>query len=165
MKNTPNLRRLQAAFFLCAATFAFAASHDKSASAHDSMLYTPDKMAWKDGPGSFEKGAQFVVLEGDPAKEGPFVMRIKLPDGFHIRPHTHPKVERVTVISGTFLLAMGDKLARASATPLRAGSYGFWPAGMVHTAWAQGETIVQVHGIGPWTITYVNPADDPRTRK
>lgn len=120
---------------------------------------------WKDGPGSFEKGAQVAVLEGDPAKEGPFVIRIKLPDGFHIRPHTHPKVERVTVLSGTFLLAMGEKLDRAQATPLKAGSYGFWPPGMKHTAWAQGETVVQLHGIGPWVINYVNPADDPRTRK
>ena len=165
MKNITTPRSLLAALALCAATLAFAASHGASASAHDTMLYTPDKIVWKDGPASFEKGAQFVVLEGDPAKEGPFVMRLKLPDGFHVRPHTHPKVERVTVIAGAFLLAMGDKLDRASAKPLKAGSYGFWPAGMVHTAWAQGETIVQVHGIGPWTITYVNPADDPRTRK
>ena len=92
-------------------------------------------------------------------------MRVKLPDGFHIRPHTDSKFERITVMAGTFLLAMGDKLDRASAKPLKTGSYGFWPAGMVHTTWAQGETIVQVHGVGPWLITYVNPADDPRTRK
>jgi quercetin dioxygenase-like cupin family protein len=165
MKNTPALRSLHAALFLCTSTLALAASHGDTANAHDSMLSTPDKMVWKDGPGSFEKGAQFVVLEGDPSKDGPFVMRVKLPDGFHVRPHTHPKVERVTVIAGTFVLAMGDKLDRASAKPLKAGSYGFWPAGMVHTAWAHGETIVQLHGVGPWSINYVNPADDPRTRK
>lgn len=125
----------------------------------------PDKIVWKDGPGSIEKGAQFAVLEGDPAKDGMFVMRLKLPDGFHIRPHSHPKTERVTVISGTFLLATGDKLTRANTMPLRAGTFGHWPAGMKHAVWAQGETIVQVHGVGPWTINYLNPADDPRNRK
>lgn len=158
------MRGLQAALFLCVATAAVA-DHPEEKKSHESMLYAPEKIVWKDGPASFEKGAQFAVLEGDPAKEGPFVMRVKLPDGFHIRPHTHPKTERVTVISGTFLLAMGDKLERAQATPLKAGAYGFWPAGMKHVAWAQGETIVQIHGVGPWSINYVNPADDPRTRK
>ena len=162
--NTP-LRFLAAATACVAFTFsAFAASHGDDARAHEAHLYSPDKLVWNDGPASFEKGAKIAVLEGDPAKEGPFVMRIKLPDGFYIRPHTHPKVERVTVISGTFLLAMGEKLERAHATPLKSGSYGFWPAGMKHAAWAQGETVVQLHGIGPWIINYINPADDPRRR-
>lgn len=166
MKTTPALLRpLVVAAALCLGPLVSAASHADKTADHDTQLYSPDKIQWKDGPASFEKGAQIAVLEGDPAKEGPFVMRLKLPDGFHIRPHTHPKVERVTVIAGTFLLAMGEKLERANATPLKAGSYGFWPAGMKHTAWAQGETVVQVHGIGPWSIVYVNPADDPRTRK
>src|SRR5688500_17497192 len=67
MKNTPILRGLSAALSLCVSTVGLAA-HGEGAGAHGSMLYTPDKMVWKDGPGSFEKGAQFVVLEGDPAK-------------------------------------------------------------------------------------------------
>lgn len=165
MKNTLMIRRgLQAAWLLYASASAFAGQAEMT-NMHESMLYAPDSIAWKDGPPSLEKGAKFAILEGDPAKEGPFVMRLRLPDGFQIRPHSHPKTERVTVISGTFLLAMGDKLDRANAKPLKTGTYAFWPAGMKHTAWAQGETIVQVHGIGPWVINYVNPADDPRTRK
>ena len=159
------IRGLWTALFLWATTMAVRAAHPENSPATDSMLHTPDEMVWKNGPASLPAGAQFMVLEGDPTKEGLFVMRIKLPDGFQIRPHTHPKTERLTVISGTFLLAMGDDLTRAAAHALPAGSYGFWPTGMKHTAWAQGETIVQLHGIGPWVINYVNPADDPRNQK
>lgn len=120
---------------------------------------------WKDGPGSLAPGARFAVLEGDPSKEGPFVMRIWLPDGFRIQPHWHPKVERVTVISGTFNLGMGEKFDPSATTALPAGTFGFWAEGMRHFAWAKGETVLQLHGIGPWTINYLNPADDPRTAK
>jgi len=105
------------------------------------------------------------VLEGDPTKEGPFVMRISVPDGFMIPPHFHPKVERVTVISGIFNLGMGEKFDKTTTQKMTAGTFGFWPAGMKHFAWADGATVVQLHGIGPWSITYVNPSDDPRNKK
>src|SRR5439155_11455756 len=91
--------------------------------------------------------------------------RFQFPDGYHIPPHTHPKTERVTVISGTMLLAMSENLDRSAAKMLTAGTYGFWPAGIKHTAWSEGETVIQLHGIGPWQINYVNPADDPRNAK
>ena len=106
-----------------------------------------------------------AVLEGDPTKEGPFVVRFQFPDGYHVSPHTHPKTERVTVISGTLHLATGEALDRTSAKKLPAGSFGYWPAGMKHTAWSEGETVIQLHGTGPWQINYVNPADDPRNAK
>lgn len=105
------------------------------------------------------------MLEGDPAKEGMFVMRGRVPDGFHIPAHTHPKLERVTIISGTFKLAMGEHLTEAAATPLPAGTYGVWPPGMVHAVWTEGETIVQFHGMAPWVINSVNPNDGPRNAK
>lgn len=127
-------------------------------------FYTSTERPWKDAA-ALPPGAKIVVLEGDPSKDGPFVMRIRLPDGFHIPPHTHPKTERVTILSGTFHLAMGERLERSAARPLPAGSYGFWPAGMIHTVWAEGETTIQLHGVGPWVINYVNPADDPRNKK
>jgi quercetin dioxygenase-like cupin family protein len=162
MKASPSsLRGLAAALFLGLTSAGFAMSGEMPGA----QLHQSDGIKWKAGPGSLEQGAQFAVLEGDPAKEGPFVMRIKVPHGFQIRPHTHPKVERVTVISGTFVLAMGEKLDRAHAVALKSGAYGYWQPGMVHTAWAEGETVVQLHGIGPWIINYVNPADDPRLRK
>ena len=138
-------------------------AHD-TASSH-AKLYSSADIQWKDGPPSLPAGASMAVLEGDPTKEGMFVMRVRLPEGFHIPPHTHPKPERVTVISGTFKLAMGDNPRKAEARTLPAGSYGVWPAGMVHAVWIEGETIVQFHGMGPWAINYVNPADDPRKTK
>ena len=137
-----------------------------AAPAPDEMgFYPPAEVKWKDGPGSLPAGAKFAVLEGDPAKEGPFVMRLWLPDGFRIPPHWHPKVERVTVVSGTFNLGMGEKFDQSATREMPAGTFGFWPAGMRHFAWAKGETVLQLHGTGPWMITYVNPADDPRGAK
>lgn len=140
--------------------FAAEPSHEKMAA----NLYPPAEIQWKDGPPSLPKGAQIAVLEGDPGKEGMFVMRVKVPDGFHIPAHTHPKPERVTVIQGTFKLAMGENPKKENAKALPAGTYGVWPPGMIHAVWTEGETIVQFHGNGPWVINYVNPADDPRKK-
>jgi len=91
-------------------------------------------------------------------------MRLKFPDGYRVQPHSHPKIERVTVISGTLHFGMGDRFDANATRPIPAGSYGYWPAGMKHFAWSKGETVLQLHGIGPWQIVYVNPADDPRLR-
>jgi quercetin dioxygenase-like cupin family protein len=131
----------------------------------DMRLYPPTTIEWRQGPAALPPGAKMAVLEGDPTKEGPFVVRFEFPAGYHVAAHTHPKTERVTVISGTLYLATGEALDRKSAKSLPAGSFGFWPAGMKHTAWCEGETIIQLHGIGPWQINYVNPADDPRNTK
>jgi quercetin dioxygenase-like cupin family protein len=131
----------------------------------DMRLYPPTTIEWKEGPAALPLGAKMALLEGDLTKDGPFVMRLEFPDGYHIPPHTHPKTERVTVISGTVYLATGEALDRNNAKKLPAGSFGYWPAGMKHTAWFEGETVIQLHGIGPWQINYVNPADDPRNAK
>jgi quercetin dioxygenase-like cupin family protein len=128
-------------------------------------LYATDKIKWQDGPPSLPKGAMIAVLEGNPAKEGPFVFRVKLPDGYRIPPHTHPKTERVTVISGTFNIGMGENFDEKTGKAMTAGTYGHWPAGMKHFVWAKGETVLQFHGMGPWTIQYLNPEDDPRNKK
>jgi len=133
--------------------------------AMDVDLYPADKIKWQTGPASLPKGAMIAVLEGDPTKEGPFVFRVKIPDGYKVPPHTHPKTERVTVISGSFNIGMGDKFDLAATRPMPAGTYGYWPAGMKHFVWAKGETVLQFHGMGPWSIQYVNPADDPREKK
>jgi hypothetical protein len=125
-------------------------------------LYKPAGLKWQDGPASIPAGAKLAILEGDPEKDGPFVMRLKLPDGYRIPPHIHPKPERVTVISGTFNIGMGDKFDASKGEPMPAGTFGTWPAGMKHFVWAKGETVIQLHGVGPWTIQYVDPKDDPR---
>jgi quercetin dioxygenase-like cupin family protein len=128
-------------------------------------VYPPADLKWVDGPPSLPAGARLAVLEGDPGKEGPFVMRLKLPDGYRIPPHTHPRPERVTVISGTFNIGMGEKFDAGKGTAMPAGTFGTWAPGMKHYVWARGETVVQLHGIGPWVIEYVNREDDPRNQK
>jgi hypothetical protein len=128
-------------------------------------IVVPSAIEWRDGPASLPKGAKVAVLEGDPAKAGPFVLRIKLPDGFRVMPHTHPKDERVTVISGTLYLGMGGRFDAKAGKAMPAGSYGRTGAGMKHFGWAKGETVIQLHGEGPWVIEYLDPKDDPRKRK
>lgn len=133
--------------------------------ADEVALFPADSIKWQDGPPSLPKGAQIAVLEGDPTKEGPFVFRLKLPDGYRVPPHTHPKTERVTVLSGTFNIGMGDKFDDKATQPMPAGTFGYWPAEMKHFVWAKGDTVLQFHGTGPWSIEYVNPDDDPRKKK
>jgi hypothetical protein len=144
-----------AAFLLCLA----------SEKEMDHEIITPESIKWVDGPASLPPGAKMAALEGDPSKEGPFVLRIKMPDGMKIKPHTHPKDERVTVISGTLYLGMGETFDEKAAKMMVAGSYGRTGAGMKHFGWVKGETILQLHGTGPWRIDYVNSADDPRKAK
>ena len=128
-------------------------------------IYPLAETKWQDGPPSLPKGAKFAVLEGDPSKPGPFVFRVKLPDGYRIAPHMHPMPERITVLSGTFNIGMGDKFDETKGRSMPAGTYGQWPAGMKHFVWAKGETVIQFHGTGPWSIQYVNAEDDPRKAK
>lgn len=141
------------------------AAKPDSSELKDMQLHVPDKLAWKKGPESLPAGAEIAVLEGDPSKTGPFVFRVKVPDGYAIPPHTHPRAERVTVMAGTFNIAMSDKPDKSHGQEMPTGSFGYWPAGMKHYVWVKGETIVQFHGIGPWVINYLNPADDPRNAK
>jgi len=153
---------LAAVAVLLPAVPAVSAEHDKKDSA---SVHRSDVLKWQDGPPSLPPGAKMAVLEGDPAKPGSFVFRVKVPDGYKIPLHTHPKPERVTVLSGEFHLGMGDTFDPTKGKTLPVGTYGTWPAGMKHYVWVKGETVVQFHGDGPWVIEYVNPADDPRKKK
>ena len=115
----------------------------------DHGFFQTQDMKWMDGPTSLPKGAKVAMLEGDPTKEGPFTMRLQLPDAFKIQPHSHPAVEHVTVISGTFNLGMGEKFESVGGRALTAGSFAFMPPGMKHFAWTSGETVIQVHALDP----------------
>lgn len=106
-----------------------------------------------------------AVLDGDPTKKGSFTVRMQAPAGYKIPPHTHPTAEHITVISGTFNVGAGDKFDEANGKELAAGGYVVMPPGMKHYAWSAGETIIQIHGMGPFQIKYVNAADDPRNAK
>ncbi|HTK31801.1 MAG TPA: cupin domain-containing protein [Candidatus Saccharimonadaceae bacterium] len=124
-------------------------------------LSVPNDIKWGPAPPVFQSGAQFAVLEGNPGAAGMYTVRLKMPDGYKIMPHWHPTTENVTVISGTFHLGTGAKFDDTKGTEMPTGTFGFIGPHMQHYAWATGETIVQVHGMGPFKLTYVNPADDP----
>lgn len=114
------------------------------------------------GPPSLPQGSEVAVLYGDPTGEGPFVMRLRFPDGYRIPPHRHPGAEILTVVSGNFVLGMGEAADRSKARALPAGSFTAMPGGMPHFAHADGMTVVQLNSVGPWQITYINPSEDPR---
>jgi hypothetical protein len=126
------------------------------------LLTLPADIKWGPAPPLLPAGAQAAVLEGNPMTKGEYTLRLKMPDGYRVPAHWHSKTEHVTVISGTFHLGMGDTLDTTKGMTMPAGAFGYMPPKMRHYAWAEGETVVQVHGSGPFDITYVNPADDPR---
>jgi quercetin dioxygenase-like cupin family protein len=125
-------------------------------------VVSADGIQWK----PLRPGAEIAVISGDPDKSGsPFVMRFRYRGKARIPPHWHPVDEHLTVLSGTFRLGMGSKGDEAGTTVLTAGAYAFVEAKMAHYAWAEGDTTIQVHGVGPFAINYVNPADDPKSGK
>jgi quercetin dioxygenase-like cupin family protein len=123
------------------------------------------EMKWGPAPPVLPAGAQFLVLTGDPASKGLITVRMKLPAGYVIPPHWHPTDELVTVISGSLALGMGDKVDHKVSRTLTAGGYGAAPANMHHFAWTKSGAVVQVNLMGPFAMTYVNPADDPSKAK
>jgi quercetin dioxygenase-like cupin family protein len=118
---------------------------------------------WGPAPAVFPAGVRMAVLAGDPGQPGVFTVRLELPAGTRIMPHFHPTEEWLTVISGTFLVGMGDSLDVAKATVMPAGAFGTVVANMHHYAVARGKTVVQVSAMGPFVLTYVNPQDQPKT--
>jgi hypothetical protein len=121
----------------------------------------PEDIKWGPAPPVMLAGAEMAVLAGDPAKSGHVTLRLKLPAGYAIAPHWHPTEERVTVISGHLGVGMGDTLDKKKSKVLKPGGYGVVPANMHHFAWTKTGAVVQVDLMGPFGITYVNPADDP----
>jgi len=119
------------------------------------------EIKWGAAPPALPAGAELAVLAGDPAKPGPVTLRLRMPKGYQIPAHWHPTDERVTVISGELGLGMGDKLDMKSSKLLKTGGYAVAAAHMNHYAWTKTGAVVQIDLMGPFGITYVNPADDP----
>jgi len=133
---------------------------------HAQNAFTPDQVKWGPAPPFVPAGAQIAVLEGDPtAASGDFTIRLKMPDGYKIAPHTHPNRENVTVISGTLKVGMGDQFDASKMMSFVAGSFAYLDPSMHHYAAASGETVVQIHGMSPVKFNYINPADDPSMKK
>jgi hypothetical protein len=123
----------------------------------------PDSLKWME-PAALP-GTRLSVLQGDPGKEGPFVYRLEMPPNYKIPPHFHKASESVTVLAGVFYIGAGEKVEPHMAQPLPVGGYVSIPPKHPHYAWAGvQQTVVQVHGVGPTDLTFVNPADDPRKK-
>jgi quercetin dioxygenase-like cupin family protein len=127
------------------------------------VLLKPDDLKWGPAPPSLPAGAQAAVLSGDPTKAGPFTIRVKAPDAYKVPLHWHPTDEHVTVLKGTLLVSY-EKGKDLATQPLPTGSFMRMPKEMKHSATAKGETILQIHGTGPFVIHYVDPKDDPRKK-
>ena|SRR5438552_2530141 len=138
---------------------------ENAATTSEHKVISPSEIQWGDAPPSLPPGAKMAVLDGDPNKAGSFTIRMKAPAGYKIAPHTHPTAERVTVISGSVKIGMGDKLDEASAREMGPGSFVMLPAGMKHFATSSAESIIQINSEGPFQINYINPQDDPRNAK
>jgi quercetin dioxygenase-like cupin family protein len=135
------------------------------ATAQADVIVNAQEIKWGPAPPSIPPGAQAAVLHGDPGKEGLFALRLRLPKGYALPPHTHPKPEIVTVITGTFRLGMGEKADKTKGRALPAGSFFALSPGMAHFGFADEDTVIQLNSTGPWSLTYVDPKDDPRNKK
>jgi quercetin dioxygenase-like cupin family protein len=139
---------------------ALAATSTLAAPAAASASRGPE-LNWGPAPAIFPAGAEMAVLQGNPGGTSLFTVRLRFPNGYRIAPHTHPTDEHVTVISGTFLVGMGETVDQKGMLKLEEGGFVTAPANHAHYAAAKGRTVVQVHAIGPFAMTYVNPADTP----
>jgi quercetin dioxygenase-like cupin family protein len=136
-----------------------------SFAADEHTAMRPDALKWGAAPPAFPPGSEVAVLAGDPNKEGSaYVVRVRTPAGYTVPPHTHPADENITVVSGMFHIAMGGKLDTSKGDALPAGSFIHMAKDTPHYAWSPAAAIIQLHGIGPMAITYVDPADDPRNK-
>jgi quercetin dioxygenase-like cupin family protein len=126
-------------------------------------MVTSDQITWTDAP-AVAPGAKIAVIEGPLNKAVPFTFRLKIPANSKIAPHTHPAFERVTVLEGTFYFSHGDTYERTKTTALGPGSVAIMPPNTPMFGYTKEDTVIQLHGIGPWGLTYLNPAHDPRKK-
>lgn len=128
---------------------------------HGHLLMTADELQWGD-IASMEAPARIAIIEGDLSREEPFTFRLDLPAGYRIKPHVHPAYERVTVISGELHFAHGEVFDQGATTALPAGGVAIMAPGEPMFGYTEVDTVIQLHGTGPWGIEYINPDDDPR---
>ncbi len=139
------------------------AQHGEKKDEAGHAMFTLDELKWTAGPKSLPAGTLMAVLEGDPAKAGLFTIRVKVPGNYTVPPHWHPADEHVTVISGVFYMAAMTSIDKGKAKALPTGSFSLMFAKQAHFAFTRDEgAVIQLHGVGPWQVNYLNPADDPR---
>jgi quercetin dioxygenase-like cupin family protein len=161
MKRLPRIRLLTLAFALVALGPTAAWAEDPSHADH--IMVLPADLKWADAK-SLPPGAKVAVIEGPLNEAVPFTFRVKLPADYKLPAHWHPAIEHVTVLSGTYNFGTGDKFDKEKTKALPPGSTVINQPKTNHFVWTSEETVIQVHGVGPWSINYVNPADDPRKK-
>ncbi|MGH7742900.1 MAG: cupin domain-containing protein [Candidatus Eiseniibacteriota bacterium] len=127
--------------------------------------FTPEGMKWVDAMPSLPRGVRMAVLEGDPATPGPYTVRLWLPAGCRVLPYWRPETERLTVVLGAVILGLGNQFDDDAGVPIKAGSFALVPARRHHYLWTRDVAVVQMHGVGPWSMTYVDASLDPRHAK
>jgi hypothetical protein len=123
----------------------------------------PAGLKWIDGAPGLPGGAQMAVVKGDPGKKGMFTIRLKMPANYAVRPHWHPTDEKVTLVSGKLIYGMSDELSRSGGEALAQGASVTMKAKQHHWVFTGDGAEAEVSAMGPFAITYVNAADDPRT--
>ena len=125
----------------------------------------PKDIKWGPAPPAIPRGAKIAVLQGDPFKSGPFVMRLMVPAGYKIPPHWHTQDESLTVISGSFYFGKGDKTETSNASTITAGAFHYLSGKDHHYLVAKTPSVIQINGNGPFDVTYINAANDPQKSK
>ena len=143
----------------------FNADEPPKAPASTHVMVPASGLKWGEAPPGMPAGMRATVVSGDPTKPEPYVLRAQMPANYRIPPHWHPTTENVTVLSGTVALGMGETFDEKAMQELPSGGFTAVPAEMKHFFISKTASTIQVHGIGPFGITYVNPSDDPRTKK
>ncbi|WP_205825054.1 cupin domain-containing protein [Methylobacterium terricola] len=159
------ISRTRSAAIIFAATSALLGSFGMTmADDMHGMTLVPGEEAvrWSPAPPSLPRGSEISILYGDPNKPGPFTLRVRFPADTLVAPHTHAADESVTLLSGSLMHAMGETVDKTRGKPMKQGGFVFLPAKMPHSLWTSTEpATVQVSGVGPFGLIYVEPADDP----
>jgi quercetin dioxygenase-like cupin family protein len=163
-RHRPKLFTAVAPWLLLAWSAAAVAAQQPSTAAQHLETTAANELAWEPiTPAGFEAGMEIAVVRGDPGAQGQlYALRLRFPDGYRFPPHWHPVDENLTVLEGTFLLAMGEAADEAQLQRYAAGDYLFMPARHPHFGGAVGSTVIQLHGLGPFDIVVVGSPEDVR---
>ena len=156
---------VSACLLLAASGFAQTKAPAKKAAAAPMATVVPSgSEKWGDIPAaamvgtpSVDMGAelQLAVVQGNPMQAGvPYTLRLSCTDGTKIAPHWHPTTENVTVVKGAFALGINE-WDPAALKDLPAGGFASAPARMRHFGMCKGDSVVQVHGLGPFVVNFV----------
>jgi quercetin dioxygenase-like cupin family protein len=157
------MKGIAAGIALACGVSTFLGSQTLAQHASEHIMLAPSELIWTDLPAL--PGVKVAVIEGPLDKATPIMFRLKFPANYKVAPHWHPGIEHVTIISGTLHMGVGDQFDQAKTRALATGSVAIMQPGTHHFVWTGEETIGQVHSIGPWSVTYVNPEDDPMKKQ